>query len=80
MNINRLDSSQITRKNFLQTCGSIIAGGTIAGISAILISRMLNKKEQMLYTCDKNVINQHDCSCCTKICHLQKPSIINHNQ
>ncbi|KAA6300017.1 MAG: hypothetical protein EZS26_003840 [Candidatus Ordinivivax streblomastigis] len=35
----------ISRKKFLRTCGSIVAGGTIAGISGVLVKKTLTKSE-----------------------------------
>ena len=39
MKPNPSNSSKITRKKFLNTCGSVLAGGSIAGVSAVLLHK-----------------------------------------
>ena len=35
----------ITRKKFFNVCGSVVAGGSIAGVSAVLLSRAANERD-----------------------------------
>ena len=68
MDSNKINKQQISRKRFLQTLGSIIAGGTIIGASGYLLSTRNNRL--------KNCIgeqNNQDCSICkVKNCPLRK--------
>lgn len=50
MDSKKEQTNKISRKNFLQTCGSIVAGGSILGISGVLI------KDK--YPCQTNTLEQ----------------------
>jgi len=67
----------ITRKKFLRTCGAALAGGSIAGISAILLRRMYAAKDEQTMTCSKSEAKRSDCSNCPFNCPSTKKTIPN---
>ena len=54
----------ITRKGFLRVCGSILAGCSIVGISAILIHRRYAGTNKQTGTCNNTGAKLPDCSNC----------------
>ena len=54
----------ITRKEFISICGSILAGGSIAAVSAILLRRTYLEKDGAKNNCQ-------DCSGCKVDCPIK---------
>ena len=67
-----LSNKNITRKKFLHICGSVLAGGSIAGVSTVLIHRMYAKKDQQTLLCDRSEVKLTDCSGCAFDCPRKK--------
>ena len=63
-----IPNNNITRKKFLHSFGSVMAGGSIAGISAVLLRRMYAKKEQQTFLCNRTEVKSSDCSGCAFDC------------
>jgi anaerobic selenocysteine-containing dehydrogenase len=65
------DKKQKTsRRNFLQKCGSVLAGTAIVGVSGILIHRNLTAEEsQKQTTC---ISPNTSCSACEASCPIRK--------
>jgi len=66
-----LSNKNITRKKFLYTCGSVLAGGSIVGISAVLLCRMYAKKDQQTFLCNRTEAKFSGCSGCAFDCQFK---------
>ena len=58
------EMKNITRKEFMSICGSILAGGSIAAVSAVLLHRTYSAKEKTKKNC-------FDCSGCKVDCPIR---------
>ena len=63
---------KITRKNFLQKCGTVLAGSIITAISAILPYRIYAGNANRTALCKMNGIKGSVCSSCPANCPLRK--------
>ena len=61
---------KISRRNFLQKCGSVVAGGSIAGLSGILLHRNLTADESQKV--DACISPRTSCSDCEVNCPVRK--------
>ena len=55
MKQNKENTTKISRKKFLKICGSVIAGGSILGISSLLLRNKFNIKGE-IYTNKENLV------------------------
>jgi len=62
------DSTQINRKKFLQICGSVLAGVSIAALSTLFIRRMYAANSRQSIACDGTVRQMPGCSGCSSNC------------
>ena len=57
-------TKKISRKKFLQLCGTVVAGGAILGISGVLLRRNLAEEETTWYASECPFPNEKSCSNC----------------
>ena len=76
-----LPEKNITRKKFLHTCGSVVAGGSIAVVSAVLLRRMYAGKNNQTVPCNQAMAKCPDSSGCIFDCPLkiQNSKLKTHN-
>ena len=53
MEPNQDNGNRISRKSFLRICGSVIAGGSILGVTGNLLWKMFTRPDDIFYGVDK---------------------------
>ena len=60
MEPNQDNGNRISRKSFLRICGSVIAGGSILGVTGNLLWKMFTRPDDIFYGVDKMCIRDRE--------------------